>query len=126
MLVAWEALTAVCLSLAPLPAADLADMGAPDALRRAIPEFLDWADSAALPAGDSVPPFVAGFRDLLARHSQLEPDELPKLLAATRQLWTEMGRPAAPEGMARAFAGPEKTKSQHEDAKTRRHKEIKK
>ena len=46
MPVAWEALTTICISLAPLSADDLADMGAPEALRRAIPEFLDWADSA--------------------------------------------------------------------------------
>src|SRR4029077_7600766 len=39
MLVAWEASTTVCISFSPLAAADLSDMGAPDALRRAIPEF---------------------------------------------------------------------------------------
>ena len=106
MLVAWEAFTAVCISLAPLPEVDLADMGAPDALRRAIPEFLDWADSALPPTGETQPPFVAAFHDLLVRYSQLEPEDLPKLLAETRQLWTEVGRPAAAAGLAQAFAGP--------------------
>ena len=103
MLVAWEAFTAICLSLARMPAADLSDMGAPDALHRAIPEFLDWADSALPPTGENQPPFVAAFHDLLVRNSQLEPDDLPQFLAETRRVWAEVGQAA---GLAQAFAGP--------------------
>lgn len=120
MLVAWEAFTTVCISLAPLNAADLSDMGAPDALRRAIPEFLDWADSAPLPAGETPPPFVAAFHDLLVRYNQLEPDDLPKLLAETRQLWAEVGQPAAAGGLAQVFAGPAPAESKLEKPKKRR------
>jgi hypothetical protein len=118
MLVAWEALTTICLSLAPLEAADLSDMGAPDALRRAIPEFLDWADSAPLPAGETLPPFVAALHDLLARYAQLEPADLPKLLAELRQLWTEVGQPAG--GLAQVFASPAPAESKLEKPKKRR------
>lgn len=121
MLVAWKAFTTLCISLSPLPAADLSDMGAPDALRRAIPEFLDWADSALPPTGETQPPFVAAFHDLLVRYSQLEPDDLPKLLAETRQLWSEVGRPAAASGLAQAFAGPAAVEPKLEKAKKRRY-----
>ena len=70
MLVAWQLLSGVCLSLARLPAERLAGMGAAEALRRAIPEFLDWADSALPPVVNAQPPFVAAFHDLLLRYSQ--------------------------------------------------------
>jgi hypothetical protein len=124
MPVAWEAFTTICLSLAPLPAADLSDMAAPEALRRAIPEFLDWAESAQTAAVDGAadrPPFVAALHDRLARHSQLEPDDLPKLLAEIRQLWAEVGQPAAAGGLAQAFAGPAATaESKTEKPKKRR------
>jgi hypothetical protein len=106
MLRAWEAFTTICISLSPLSAADLSDMGAPDGLRRAIPEFLDWADSALPPTGETQLSFVPAFHDLLVRYSQLEPDDLPKLLAETRQLWSEVGQPAAASGLAQAFVGP--------------------
>ncbi len=121
MLVAWEAFTTICISLSPLPAADLSDTGAPDALRRAIPEFLDWADSALPPTGETQPPFVAAFHDLLFRHSQLEPDGLPNLLAETRQLWSEVGRPAAASGLAQAFAGPAAAEPKLDKPKKRRY-----
>ncbi len=121
MLAAWEAFTAICLSLRPLPPDDLADMGAPDALRRAIPEFLDWADSALPPTGENQPPFVAAFHDLLVRYSQLEPDDLPKLLAEVGQLWLEVGKPAAAEGVAHAFSGPAPAEPKLDRPKKRRY-----
>jgi hypothetical protein len=121
MLVGWEVLTAICLSMSPLPAADLSDMGAPDALRRAIPEFLDWADSALPPTGETQPPFVAAFHDLLVRYSQLEPDDLPKLLAETRQLWAEVGQASGAAGLATAFAGPAATEPKPDKPKKRRY-----
>ena len=120
MRVAWEALTAICISLAPLPAADLADMGAPEALRRAIPEFLDWANSASPAAGEAQPPFVAALHELLVRHSLLEADDLPKLLGEIRQRWLEIGHPAAATGLAQAFAGPASEASKSEKPKKRR------
>ncbi len=121
MLVAWQAFTTVCLSLAPLLPDDLADMGAPDALRRAIPEFLDWADSVLPPAGENQPPFVAAFHDLLVPYSQLAPDDLPKLLAAAQQLWLEVGRPAAADGLAHAFSNPAAPEAKLEKPKKRRY-----
>jgi len=121
MLVAWEAFTVICLGLAQLPADDLADMGAPEALRGAIPEFLDWADSALPPTGENQPPFVAAFHDLLVRYGQFEPDDLPRLLGEARQLWLEMGKPAAAEGLAGAFAGPAPAEAKPDKPKKRRY-----
>jgi hypothetical protein len=117
MLVAWQLLSTVCLSLARLPeagaASRLADMATADALRRAIPEFLDWADSALPPVAGSQPPFVAAFHDLLLRYSQLDDDDLPQLLAETHELWREHAG-AAPE--------PEQVFSLAEEPDTRRDK----
>ena len=121
ILVAWEAFTSLCLRLAPLPADDLADMGAPEALRSGIPEFLDWADSALPPTGETQPPFVAAFHDLLVRYSQLEPDDLPKFLAEARQIWAEVGQPAAADGFAHAFAGPAPAEPKLQKPKKRRY-----
>jgi hypothetical protein len=121
MLAAWEALTVICLGLARLPADDLADMGAAEPLRGAIPEFLDWADSALPPGGENLPPFVAAFHDMLVRYGQLEPEQLPGLLAELRQLWSELGQPAAAEGdLSLAFAGAEPDEAKLEKPKKRK------
>ena len=88
-------------------------MGTADALRRAIPEFLDWADSALPPVAGSQPPFVAAFHDLLLRYSQLDDGELPQLLTETRGLWREH---------ADAATEPEQVFAQADEPDTRREK----
>ena len=106
MLVAWELFTTLCLSLARIPAPELDDMGATEAVRRAIPEFLDWADSALPPAGQTQPPFVAAFHDLLVRNSQLADDGLPQLLAETSKTWSEVALAGGARSTSEVFSRP--------------------
>lgn len=89
ILVAWELFTVLCLALARLPAAALEALDILPALRRALPEFLDWADSA--PAIADAPPFIAAFRELLLRYATDDATEMSTLLAETRQLWQAQG-----------------------------------
>ncbi len=98
--VAWELFTLTCLALAAFSADDLSAMGALPALRRALPEFLDWADSAA---GQPQAPFVAPFRELLGRYAHADEAKLPELLAAAQRLWAEAGRAQPGATLAEAF-----------------------
>ena len=89
ILVAWELFTVTCLALARLPAAALDEIDILSGLRRALPEFLDWADSA--PAIENPPPFIAAFREVLLRYATDDAADMAALLAETRQLWQSQG-----------------------------------
>jgi hypothetical protein len=121
MLVAWELFTTICLSLARIPAAELDNMGAPDGLRRAIPEFLDWADSALPPVGQTQPPFVAAFHDLLVRNSQLEKDGLPLLIAEARKVWAEVAQAGGARSTSEVFSRPAEPAAKLDKPKKRRY-----
>jgi hypothetical protein len=89
ILVAWELFTVLCLALARLPTAALDEMDILSALRRALPEFLDWADSA--PAIENPPPFIAAFHELLLRYATEDASDMAALLAEARALWQQQG-----------------------------------
>jgi hypothetical protein len=102
--VAWETLAVTLLALGRLPAEALEAMEAPAALRRALPEFLDWADSAA---GDEAQiPFLAAWRSRLDQAARAGDDDLPALLADTRRLWAETALTSPGLRAADVFAPP--------------------
>jgi hypothetical protein len=89
ILAAWDTFTVTCLALARLPAAVLDELDILSALRRALPEFLDWADSA--PAIANPPAFIGAFHELLLRYATDDSTDMTTLLAETRQLWQSQG-----------------------------------
>jgi hypothetical protein len=126
MLVAWEALSVTLLGLAQMPgeagqADGAAAAGALDALRRSIPEFLDWSDSALAPGGGGQTPFVAALRELMGRHTALTADGLDTLLAETRRLWREHGSPATGLPLSEAFISASDAEPKRERLKKRRY-----
>jgi hypothetical protein len=121
MLVAWELFTTICLSLARIPAAELDDMGAPQAVRRAIPEFMDRADSALPPALQTQPPFVAAFHDLLVRNSQLDEHGLPQLLAETGKVWAEVALASGTRSTGAVFSRAVESAAKLDKPKKRRY-----
>ncbi len=105
MLVAWELLAATLLPLARRAAADpasLAPLGLSDALRRAVPEFLDWSDSVLAPGSSGVTPTVAALHALLGQASY-DDAALPALLAEVAARWTQTNPPGSLKAFSDAF-----------------------
>jgi hypothetical protein len=105
ILVAWELFTVTCLALARLPAAALEASDILPSLRRALPEFLDWADSA--PAIANPPPFIAKFHDLLLRYATDDGADMGALLAEAQTLWQTDGLTEGKHRTVEVFTVPE-------------------
>jgi len=105
MLVAWELLAATLLPLARRAAADpasLANLGLADALRRAVPEFLDWSDSVLAPGSSGQTPYVAALHALLGQ-AGFDAAALPALLADVLARWQSANPPGALTAFSDAF-----------------------
>jgi hypothetical protein len=102
--VAWELYAVICLGLARWPADELQAMGALTPLRRSLPEFLDWVDSAAAAAPPTLPAFVAPFRELLERAAREEESALPATLGEIRRLWADRGQAEPGQRVVDVFA----------------------
>ncbi|MCC7361994.1 MAG: hypothetical protein IT317_21095 [Anaerolineales bacterium] len=107
MLVAWEAFTATLLPLArrAAPPAALKALGLADALRRAVPEFLDWSDSLLAPGSSGMPPFVSALHPLLGQ-AALDDAGLPALLKSLLERWQAARPPGSTAPFAEAFSLP--------------------
>jgi hypothetical protein len=124
MLAAWEALTVTLLGLARLPAGDGGPHAvvaeAADALRRAIPEFLDWSDSGIAPGSAGQTPFVAALRERLGRQPRPDLAGVAALLADVRALWTEHGPAGTGGRLSDAFIVASEADPRRERLKKRR------
>lgn len=108
MLAAWEMLAATLLPLARRAAAEpasLAALGLPDALRRAVPEFLDWSDSVLAPGSSGMTPYVTALHALLGQ-AAFDDAALPALLAGVLARWQAAYPPGALTSFSEAFTLP--------------------
>jgi hypothetical protein len=118
IMVAWELWTVTLLALARLPAAELDALDILGPLRRALPEFLDWADSA--PAIPSPPAFIAACHDLLLRYATDDSSDMAALLAEARTLWQTQGLSEDKRRAVEVFT-PEETEPKLGKPKKRRY-----
>jgi hypothetical protein len=105
IVVAWELFTVTCLALARLPAATLEATDSLPSLRRMLPEFLDWADSAA--ASANPPPFIGKFHDLLLRYATDDAADMVTMLAEAQTLWRSEGLTEDKRRAVEVFTVPE-------------------